>query len=86
MHQTTTDEFGMVNLLIGRGEPTSLGTGDFTLIDWNGRAKDLQVEINFEGSTQTFENMSRQELTFVPSYIISFTLIKTYFFQDSFFI
>lgn len=66
IHVVTTDKFGMVNLMIGRGTPTSLGTGDFTLISWDGTAKNLQVEINFDGDTNDFEDMSRQELTFVP--------------------
>ncbi len=66
VHIATTDEFGMVNLMIGRGEATSDGTGDFTLVEWDGSPKDLQVEINFAGETTSFENMARQELTFVP--------------------
>ncbi len=66
VHVTTTDQFGMVNLMIGRGEATIEGTGDFTLLDWDGTPKDLQVDINFAGETTDFESMSRQELTFVP--------------------
>ena len=66
VHVTSTDEFGMVNLMIGQGDPTGEGVGDFTLISWDGTAKDLEVEINFEGSTASFEAMIRQVLTFVP--------------------
>ena len=63
---TTTDQFGMINLMIGQGDPTGAGTGDFTLISWDGDPKSLQVEIDFEGTGNNFVDMNRQELTFVP--------------------
>jgi len=63
---TTTDAYGMVNLVIGEGQPTGLGTGDFTKISWDGTSKSLGVDIDFGGSGTSFTDMSRQELTFVP--------------------
>ena len=63
---TNTDQYGMVNLIIGQGEPTSVGTGDFTLISWDGTSKSLRVEIDFEGTGNSFTDMNRQELTFIP--------------------
>ncbi|WP_432412024.1 beta strand repeat-containing protein [Rasiella sp. SM2506] len=57
---TTTNAFGMVNLTIGQGVPQ---TGLFTEIFWEGKKKDLQVEINIEGS---FNQLSKQGLLFVP--------------------
>lgn len=63
---TKTDQFGMINLMIGQGVPTGAGTGDFTLISWDGDPKSLQVEIDFEGTGNSFVDMNRQELTFVP--------------------
>ncbi|MCK5370714.1 MAG: hypothetical protein KAQ62_19255, partial [Cyclobacteriaceae bacterium] len=63
---TKTDQFGMINLMIGQGEPTGAGTGDFTLISWDGDPKSLQVEIDFEGTGNSFVDMNRQELSFVP--------------------
>ncbi|MCK5101869.1 MAG: hypothetical protein KAR17_03605, partial [Cyclobacteriaceae bacterium] len=50
IQSTKTDQFGMINLMIGQGEPTGAGTGDFTLISWDGDPKSLQVEIDFEGT------------------------------------
>ncbi len=63
---TTTDQYGMVNLIIGQGEPTSVGTDDFTLISWDGTSKSLRVEIDFEGTGNNFTDMNRQELTLIP--------------------
>ncbi|NMH89391.1 hypothetical protein [Flavivirga algicola] len=57
---TTTDEFGRINLIIGAVEHD-----DFEKISWDGTAKDLAVEIDFEGGSN-FVDMSREVLTFVP--------------------
>ena len=66
IQQTTTDALGMIHLMIGQGEPTGLGSGDFTRIEWDGRPKSLQVAIGFEGGSGGFIEMNREELTFVP--------------------
>jgi len=63
---TETDEYGMINVIIGQGEPTNIGLGDFTLIDWDGTPMSLQVEIDFEGTGSEYVDLNRQELTFVP--------------------
>tara|TARA_R110002072_G_scaffold7503_2_gene40790 strand:+ start:579739 stop:583038 length:3300 start_codon:yes stop_codon:yes gene_type:complete len=60
IQDTTTNDFGMVNLTIGQGIPS---TGLFTEIFWNGTKKDLQVEINLDGN---FNELSYQRLLFVP--------------------
>ena len=57
---TTTDEFGRINLIIGAVEHDL-----FEKISWDGTAKDLKVEIDFEGGN-SFVDMSREQLTFVP--------------------
>ena len=57
---TTTDAYGMINLLIG-----TVDYDAFTLISWDGTNKDLKVEIDFEGGIR-FVDMSRQQLTFLP--------------------
>ena len=64
VHDTKTDEFGMVNLVIGHGEqsPSSLYAWD--QIDWDGNPKDLIVEIDLSGNG--FESFSTQALHFVP--------------------
>jgi hypothetical protein len=60
VHNTTTDAYGMVNLVIGQG---SANTGVFTEINWDGTRKDLQVEINLDGGYNT---LSEQQLLFIP--------------------
>ena len=41
---TTTDEFGMVNVVIGSGTPTGGNASTFNGIIWNGAPKNLVVE------------------------------------------
>jgi hypothetical protein len=65
-HQTTTDEFGMINLVIGNGSVTAESPGNFTDIDWNGTPKNLRVEISLDETTGTFEEFSLEPLMFVP--------------------
>lgn len=60
--QTTyTDQYGRINLLIGKVDPDG-----FEQIDWDGTPVDLKVEIDFSGAGTSFIDMSRQELNFVP--------------------
>ena len=58
---TETDLFGRINLIIGNQNPDT-----FALIDWDGTAKDLKVEIDFKGTGSSFVDMSREKLTFIP--------------------
>ena len=58
---TTTDDYGLVNLVIGKANPDA-----FMQIEWDGTPKDLKVEIDFDGNTGNFVSLSREELTFVP--------------------
>ena len=44
-HSTRTDKYGMINLLIGTGTPTS--SNDFADVFWDGTTKKLKVEIDF---------------------------------------
>ena len=60
IHTTTTDEYGMINLVIGKGNSV---TGRFTEIYWDSSTKNLKVEINLDG---TYSDLSDQELLFVP--------------------
>ena len=60
VHSTSTDTYGMINLIIGQGVATFSA---FTEILWYGNPKDLKVEINLDGS---FSNLSQQPLLFVP--------------------
>ena len=62
-HSTRTDRYGMINLLIGTGTPTS--SNDFSDIFWNGTTKKLKVGIDFKGGTN-FSALSEQNLTYMP--------------------
>ncbi|WP_306640882.1 hypothetical protein [Sanyastnella coralliicola] len=64
LHETMTDRFGMVNLIIGSGEHTGFGNESFNMIDWDGTAKELEVQISYTGTD--FEVLSREELLFLP--------------------
>ena len=59
-HSTTTDQYGMINLMIGQG---SSNVGSFNEIVWDGNQKDLKVEINLDGN---YKDLSNQPLTFIP--------------------
>ena len=63
-HQTSTDAYGMINLLIGHG--TSTNSDDFEDIVWNGLSKKLKIDIDFTGSGSNFTLLNEQELTFMP--------------------
>jgi hypothetical protein len=65
-HQTITDEFGMIDLVIGNGSVTAESPGTFTDIDWNGTPKNLRVEISLGETAGTFEEFSFEPLMFVP--------------------
>ena len=60
VHSTSTDTYGMINIIIGQGVATFSA---FTEILWYGNPKDLKVEINLDGS---FSDLSQQPLLFVP--------------------
>lgn len=72
VQNTTTDAFGMVNLTIGEGTPE---VGLFTEIFWDGKKKDLKVDISIEGN---FNELSYQRLLFVP-YALHRDIIATGF-------
>tara|TARA_R110002050_G_scaffold273113_1_gene417045 strand:- start:37563 stop:41423 length:3861 start_codon:yes stop_codon:yes gene_type:complete len=63
-HQTSTDAYGMINLLIGHG--TTTGSSNFEDIVWNGFSKKLKVDIDFSGVGNNFISLNEQELTFMP--------------------
>jgi len=65
-HQTQTDEYGMINLVIGEGEVTAESPGNFDDIDWDGLPKNLLVEISLGELAANFEVFSEDSLWFVP--------------------
>ncbi|MCF6167419.1 hypothetical protein [Lutibacter sp.] len=62
-HTTSTDNYGMLNLLIGAGNPSS-STG-FSEILWDGTTKRLKVAIDFSGGSN-YSPLSEQNLTYMP--------------------
>ncbi|NND93810.1 MAG: hypothetical protein HKN45_03040 [Flavobacteriales bacterium] len=64
IHATTTDRYGMVNLIIGEGESTPNSPGIFNEIEWDGTSKDLIVELSYQADD--FQEFSQQPLLFVP--------------------
>jgi hypothetical protein len=63
---TTTDEFGMVNLVIGTGIRTGGTAANFAAVTWDGNPKNLVVELDVEGNCTNFIEISNQPFTSVP--------------------
>ncbi|MDB9732878.1 hypothetical protein OAA96_03700 [Polaribacter sp.] len=61
-HTTSTDRYGMINLLIGNGAATY---NSFNDIVWDGTNKKLKVGIDFTGGSN-FSSLSEQNLTYMP--------------------
>lgn len=63
---TTTDKFGMVNLLIGTGNQVSGYAPNFAGIVWNANTKSLKVELDPSQNCQNFTQISNNPFTYVP--------------------
>jgi hypothetical protein len=61
-----TDEFGMVNLVIGQGNQVSGYASNFDAIHWNSATKKLQVEMDITGNCSVFIEVSNQNFSAVP--------------------
>ncbi|MDT0554275.1 hypothetical protein [Urechidicola vernalis] len=59
----TTDENGMVSLIVGEGRPINTSFSD---IIWDGKLKYLNVEINIHSSNNGFEFLDRQRILYIP--------------------
>ena len=64
--QTTTDEFGMVNLIIGTGDQIGGYTSSFSTILWNANPKSLKVDLSTTGVCSDYTEISNQPFTAVP--------------------
>ena len=62
----TTDDFGMVNLVIGSGTQTGGYASSFNVIAWSNSRKNLKVSLDESGSCSNFYEISNQVLTYVP--------------------
>jgi hypothetical protein len=67
IHQTKTDEFGLVNLTIGTGEAQVSNAihRQWNAIVWNAKIKSLVVAVKFENSSNFIE-VSNQEFNYSP--------------------
>jgi hypothetical protein len=63
---TTTDAYGMVNLVIGTGNKTGGSAANFNALIWSASAKTLVVGLSTSGSCSTFIEISNQNFTGVP--------------------
>ena len=63
---TTTDEFGMVNEIIGTGTQTGGTATNFAAVTWDGNPKNLIVEVDVLGACSNFIEISNQPFTYVP--------------------
>ena len=68
IQNTRTDDYGMVNLVIGTGSPQNGYSWDN--ISWGAESKSLKVEVDygseFQSNCENFVELSLQELTTVP--------------------
>jgi hypothetical protein len=64
--QTTTDEFGMVNLVIGTGVQIGGYASSFSNILWNANPKRLKVDLSTTGICSYYTEISNQPFTAVP--------------------
>lgn len=60
----STDDYGLVNTVIGQGQATPLNTPGFTEISWDGSERNLLVGIRYGAGG--FSDLSEQKLLFVP--------------------
>ncbi|WP_292892491.1 hypothetical protein, partial [Nonlabens sp.] len=63
---TSTDAFGMVNLIIGSGNQIAGYASTFQGILWSANAKSLKVDLNVNGTCSNYTEISNQPFTFVP--------------------
>ena len=64
--QTTTDEFGMVNLVIGTGVQIGGYASSFSNILWNANPKNLKVDLSTTGICSYYTEISNEPFTAVP--------------------
>uniref|UniRef100_UPI00404708BF beta strand repeat-containing protein n=1 Tax=Algoriphagus sp. TaxID=1872435 RepID=UPI00404708BF len=69
--QTKTDPFGMVNVIIGKGEQVGGLAASFDKIPWSIAAKFLEVSLDKSGACGEFSLISKQEFTAVPFALFS---------------
>lgn len=64
--KVATDNFGIVNTVIGLGPQTGGYVTSFDKISWSNGTKAIVVELDVKGSCSSFEEISRQNFATVP--------------------
>lgn len=62
-HTIVTDENGMVSLIVGEGTPI---TSSFSQINWDGKLKYLNVELNILNNNEGFIFLDSQKILYIP--------------------
>ncbi|AUC84529.1 hypothetical protein CW731_04090 [Polaribacter sp. ALD11] len=62
-HAVTTDENGMISVIVGEGTPTNYMFSD---IIWDGKLKYLNVELNILSNTEGFVFLDTQKILYIP--------------------
>lgn len=65
--EVTTDEFGMVNVIIGKGIQTGGYAASFSQINWDPTKMNLKVGVDVQGVCNSFEEISNEPFSSVPS-------------------
>ena len=74
-HNTTTNSFGMANLIIGQGTPI---TGAFNTINWvNGIAYEVYVNSNLVGTKQLFMSVPYALFSSTPPLNLSGSVLSS---------
>jgi hypothetical protein len=62
-HEVTTDKNGMISVIVGDGSPI---TSTFDQIDWNGKAKYVEVEIDILSNRDGFAFLDTKKILYIP--------------------
>jgi hypothetical protein len=74
LHKTKTDEYGLVNLIIGGGVNTGKA-GTFTSLSWDGITKNIVTNVSFDQGGR-YTEVSNQKFTYVPYTLLAETAVK----------
>ncbi|MFM1780461.1 MAG: hypothetical protein RJB49_755, partial [Bacteroidota bacterium] len=74
LHKTKTDEYGLVNLIIGAGVNTGKA-GTFTSLSWDGITKNILTSVSFDQGGR-YTDVSNQKLNYTPYTLLAETAVK----------
>ena len=74
LHKTKTDEYGLVNLIIGAGVNTGKA-GTFTSLSWDGVTKNILTSVSFDQGGR-YTDVSNQKLNYTPYTLLAETAVK----------